>query len=734
MRTIAKTLFFIVLMGMLYSLPVAAEEEKLQVDITSYEGEKIAALPDVPILTSTPVIFSPAQVSGENYYCISIDDGESFGAYTAMGENVTVFPDGEVNPEGKWMIRFMNITEEEQTVSDVYTVMFDLTPPLLRFEDDDCISGWITDNTRLHFSASDSGGIGRVIATCDGSVLYEHHSKSADEYEHSFSFVAGRTKKAVNTVQINCHDLAGNCSVFSFEYRFDTSAPEIFAEGIVDGEIYKSGVSIKAKAYDDDDGVYICCESVCHCGTETVSATQASEGTYDEFYFEKEGRYHISLYAVDSAGNRSHAIERSFIIDGTAPVISVEGISDGVDQRTAANVSINISEMLFDTAEVNISLTRSTMDNTEYIPIQSYIPQAVNDLREVNINSDGEYELQVLAKDGAGNAAKSVRRFRIDTTAPDISVEGIDEGEAVRDPVIRFNAGEMFYSSTVMSSVLEKKQKDGYRQVSRDDRVMQGARDHMDIHPEKEGEYRLTCTATDRSGNSASKTVDFVVDATPPVISGINEMDNRFLKSFTLPGKVADLVTDATKVSANVYVNDTPVGDNEVIIEEGKYVLTILAEDSAGNASEASASFIVDHTSPQVVLEGFDRDGNIKKGSMIKVGLADESDQLLEVKFDGRNIVIDKDNKAYIAVDGYGEHVIAVRATDSAGNVTDTEIHPGCYMYAGPLGDYIRTEKTITASRDESGEGDLDMKGLIVGLASVLSGTFGLTYRGAARS
>lgn len=733
MRIKGKYCFLILIIGALFSVPVMAEENKLAVDITSHKGEKIAALPKVPIMASTPVIFSPKITSGENYYCISIDGGENFGTLTKMGENVTIYPDEEANPEGKWMIRFSNITDDTETLSDVYTVIFDMISPKLIFENENSISEWLTCDTGLRFHASDEGGIARIIVSRDGKVLYEFHSRGSDEYEIPFSFVIGRTQKTVNDVLIECYDQAGNCSIMSFEYRYDSSIPEIFVEGVGDGDIYKTGVLLKAKAYDDDDGVYVCCESECHAGTETVNVMQASEGSYEEFKFEKEGRYHIRVYAVDSAGNRSHEIERSFIIDGTAPVISVEGISDGVDLRNGANVSVNIGELLYDMTEVNISMTRSTVDDSEYIPIQSYKPQALNDIREVNINSDGEYELEVFAKDGAENISKSVKRFRIDTTAPDISVEGIGEGEAVRDPVIRFNAGEMFYSSTVMTSVLEKKQKGGYSQVGRNDRVMQGLRDHIDIHPENEGEYRLTCTATDRSGNSATKTVDFVVDATPPVILGIKEMDNRFLKSFTLPGKIADLVKDATRVSTQAYVNDTPIGDNDVIIEEGKYVLTILAEDSAGNAADGSASFIVDHTSPQIVLEGFDRDGNIKKGAMIKVRLADENDRLLEVKFDGRNIVINKDNTAFIAVDGYGEHVIAVRAEDSAGNVTDTEIHPGCYMYAGPLGDYIRTEKTITAPVD-TGNDDVDLKSLFVGLTSVLSGTFGLTYRGMGRS
>ena len=62
-----------------------------------------------------------------------------------------------------------------------------------------------------------------------------------------------------------------------------------------------------------------------------------------------------------------------------------------------------------------------------------------------------------------------------------------------------------------------------------------------------------------------------------------------------------------------------------------------------------------------------------------------------------------------------------------AGNITDTKIGTECYMYGGLFDGYTVDEKTISASPDR-GE-DIDIRGLLLGLASVLSGTFGLTSR-----
>ena len=155
----------------------------------------------------------------------------------------------------------------------------------------------------------------------------------------------------------------------------------------------------------------------------------------------------------------------------------------------------------------------------------------------------------------------------------------------------------------------------------------------------------------------------------------------------------------------------------------------MIAEDEAANATEESAVFIVDHTAPQIVLSGTDREGNIKKGSILKVGLLEDCDRLLSVVFNGRNIAVGSDNTAYIAVNDYGLYRLAVKAEDPAGNVTDTEIETSCYMAGAALADYMSEKGGVIKEMTMSSPQDIDYKGLAVGLISVLTGTFGLTYR-----
>ena len=129
------------------------------------------------------------------------------------------------------------------------------------------------------------------------------------------------------------------------------------------------------------------------------------------------------------------------------------------------------------------------------------------------------------------------------------------------------------------------------------------------------------------------------------------------------------------------------------------------------------------------MLTGCDSEGNVKKGSTVSVSLLDEDDTLKSVKFNGRSIVIGADNTADMVIDDYGEYTIAVVAGDEAGNVTDTEIHTNCYMIGKTVHDYLKGGKTIMMPAPKQDEDDVDIAGLIAGLASVVGGTLGLSYR-----
>ncbi len=700
---------------------------KLPVAIRTFDGESVVCLPGEDIIMSVPVVFEPEGGVGTEY-SISVDDGENFGGYVSMEqESITLFPDDPVSSTGRWRIRFRSAGNEE-SVSEAYSVVFDTIGPRIEFKDPEIISSPVIKTETVHFDITDDTGISRIIARIDNDVVLEKHSEGGvrlTEYETAVTL--DDSSAGNRPVSVTAFDLAGNRTEFLFEYKADAEDPAISAEGIEDNAHTSQGASLTFHATDDTADVKIdyTIERVTREQTFQTEVTGATGPV--RIPFEEDGIYTVSALAVDGAGRRSGVIKKQFVVDASAPLINIGGVSENADIRTPVGMTIEVNDNLYEGSKVNIILSRRILGNSEMLKEDTYELQAYKDIRAVNISSDGEYELFVRATDSAGNITTASRSFRIDATAPDVALFGPGEGEITNTkPVVRFCAGELFYDSTVMTANLEKREHDGFIPVRTDNLVMRTKQDHMDIEIADEGEYRLTCTATDRCGNSKSTSMSFTVDHTPPVISGLDQIDKGYFRSFRLPERLAALVRDMTAVKADAYVNERKIGDDDVIIEEGKYVLTVLAEDGAGNASEKNVAFMIDRSAPQIVLSGFDRDGNIKKGSLIKVGLSDEADRLLSVTFNDRNIAL-SDNTAYIAVNEYGNYMLSVRSEDDAGNITDTRIQTSCNMYSPAFSDIIRTEKTISATTDVPE--DPDLAGVLIGLVTTLAGTFGLTWR-----
>ncbi len=713
MRRTINILMKILILSALFLILLPAEiyaEEELKVNITSDDGSTVITGEDHVIYTAVPVKF---MTDADACYSLCIDGGETFGEY--VPGPLALYPDDETSPSGVWKVKFAptgDLTKE----SAVYTVCFDTASPELS----------VSDKTNVLIK--DDTGIGRIIVKCEDKTIKEIHFPDKDHVgSYGFSLSDDECEDVSGLIDVYCYDLAGNSGVVSFWNITDTEAPVIYAEGVNDRARLSDACSLVLTATDTEGRSYIN-YTVKRQADDTVITTEGvNMEDRVELSFDEDGIYSVSAYAYDEAGNRSEEIHRDFTVDMTAPKVGIEGIYGEADQRSAASITFDISDNIYSGSMVDISLQRKVLDRIESIPIDSYSLRANRDIRTVNISSDGEYWLSVVATDSAGNSSECHRSFRIDSTPPEISISGTTDGAVSADvPVLRFCAGELFYDSTIMTAVLEKKTGSGYIQEKRSDAVMRSARDHVDITPEGEGEYRLTCTAADRSGNRSSSAVTFAIDYTPPVISALDDIDNGFFRSFSLPHKLSELVKDASAVSAHAYVDDKEFGDNDRMVDEGKYVLTILAEDKAGNTAESSAVFLVDHTSPQIVLSGLDPEGNIKKGSCITVALADEADRLVSVRFNGRNIAVAEDNTACIAVDEYGQYDLEILAEDEAGNVTDSAIGTSCYMSPNPLAGIRKVEQS---ELKETASAGTDLKGLLIGLASVLSGTLGLTYR-----
>lgn len=742
-KRVIISLLLLLLLGTINSRSVYADE-LLQVDIKSYDGSKLLVCDGAYIYAATPLVFLPNADEGASLmYSLSTDYGETFGGYVTMDDSsLTLYPDTAMNEQNYYVIRFISEKGEDRRYSREYHVSFDYKIPDISIENPQVLSGWITQETELILTCTDDTGIGRIIASIDGRVLYEeHHVGKIENKERcltkKINLPLSEVSDGANGVSIDVivSDLAGNTAECEYTYYLDNSVPALAITGVCQGE-YLTDVSniklIPTGDYNEND--YIAYEITCHNNEAVLSQSGNAECSSSgiSIPIEQEGRYELEAYTYDLAGNISDKVKVNFIYDMQAPTISIEGVAEGVDYKDKVTVKVLIEEMIYENCNVSITAIRRKGKGMDNLPVQSYVLEACREERELTFVNDGDYELYVSATDGANRTTNSSVSFRIDKKAPVIHISGINEGEVTSSkPKINISSHELFYDAAIITSELLKNDGNGnYESIISSQNVMKEVDDQFQMDIEEEGCYKLRCIATDRTGNCREESLDFTVDYTPPVISKLTEYDGKYLGAFFAPTNIRDLISDRTSYTYDATLNDEYVEEKSSVIEEGKYVLRISATDEAGNYSEEDALFIIDHTAPQIILSGMKKDGTIKRGSELTVALNDYNDELSEVLCNDQPVEMSPDHKiANIKVDDYGDVCLKIKAFDAAGNNTYKELYMQCARIGNVKQDYVKEETIIKEISPVSKENDIDFKGILVGLASVLTGTFGLVAR-----
>jgi hypothetical protein len=104
-----------------------------------------------------------------------------------------------------------------------------------------------------------------------------------------------------------------------------------------------------------------------------------------------------------------------------------------------------------------------------------------------------------------------------------------------------------------------------------------------------DGTHSLPVVSTDSAGNSASTTVDIIVDTVAPSVTLISPPSSVEVATVTIAG--------STEAGASVYVNGAAVGvdgtgafSTNVALTAGSNTITAIAMDAAGNSGSTSAT------------------------------------------------------------------------------------------------------------------------------------------------
>ncbi|EHI2281364.1 Ig-like domain repeat protein [Salmonella enterica] len=346
--------------------------------------------------------------------------------------------------------------------------------------------------------------------------------------------------------------------------------------------------------------------------TQIGVATQQPDGSWAYTFTSDltEGLHQVYVKVEDIAGNKANSAVFDFTIDTTVstPVISLLSKDDtGVTGDNLTNINkpgFAISGVDADAHRVVVQVMHNGV--SEEIELSHlngswlFIPG--------NTWADGSYTLTVKVEDKAGNTNYSAPLTVVIDTQ--IAIDGV---ELVNDSGVKgdnmTNDDRPHFRVTVPTDVNEVRLSiDGGNSWVQATPGVAGSWEYIWPTDLADGQYTLTVEATDKAGNTVTKTIDFAVDTTlsVPVIvldsaddTGIqgDNMTNSTQPTFALQHIDDDAVRvtvsvehggvtttfDATKGTGGwTFTPPTSWAD-------GDYTLSVSVEDKAGNTSHSAS-------------------------------------------------------------------------------------------------------------------------------------------------
>ncbi|EBE0208683.1 Ig-like domain repeat protein [Salmonella enterica] len=441
--------------------------------------------------------------------------------------------------------------------------------------------------------------------------------------------------------------------------------------------------------------------------TQIGVATQQPDGSWAYTFTSDltEGLHQVYVKVEDIAGNKANSAVFDFTIDTTVstPVISLLSKDDtGVTGDNLTNINkpgFAISGVDADAHRVVVQVMHNGV--SEEIELSHlngswlFIPG--------NTWADGSYTLTVKVEDKAGNTSYSAPLTVVIDTQ--IAIDGV---ELVNDSGVKgdnmTNDDRPHFRVTVPTDVNEVRLSiDGGNSWVQATPGVAGSWEYIWPTDLADGQYTLTVEATDKAGNTVTKTIDFAVDTTlsVPVIvlnsaddTGVqgDNMTNRTQPTFALQHIDDDAVRvtvsvehggvtttfDATKGTGGwTFTPPTSWAD-------GDYTLSVSVEDKAGNTSHSASLTVTVDT--QIAINNIElvNDSGIPNDNLtnnvrphFQVTVPTDVN-VVRLSIDGGKTWFNATQSATPGVWDYiwpddvadGGYTLTVEATDEAGNKT----------------------------------------------------------------
>ncbi|RJI56027.1 Ig-like domain-containing protein [Salmonella enterica] len=441
--------------------------------------------------------------------------------------------------------------------------------------------------------------------------------------------------------------------------------------------------------------------------TQIGVATQQPDGSWAYTFTSDltEGLHQVYVKVEDIAGNKANSAVFDFTIDTTVstPVISLLSKDDtGVTGDNLTNINkpgFAISGVDADAHRVVVQVMHNGV--SEEIELSHLNGSWL--FTPGNTWADGSYTLTVKVEDKAGNTNYSAPLTVVIDTQ--IAIDGV---ELVNDSGVKgdnmTNDDRPHFRVTVPTDVNEVRLSiDGGNSWVQATPGVAGSWEYIWPTDLADGQYTLTVEATDKAGNTVTKTIDFAVDTTlsVPVIvlnsaddTGVqgDNMTNSTQPTFALQ----HIDDDAVRVTVSVEHGGvtttfdatkgvggwtfTPTGGRA----DGDYTLSVSVEDKAGNTSHSASLTVTVDT--QIAINNIELvndsgipDDNLTNNVRPHFQVTVPTDvNVVRLSIDGGKTWFNATQNATPGVWDYiwpddvadGGYTLTVEATDEAGNKT----------------------------------------------------------------
>jgi HD domain len=383
-----------------------------------------------------------------------------------------------------------------------------------------------------------------------------------------------------------------------------------------------------------------------------------------------DGAHAVSVYTVDAVGNIGPAIQTTFTVDTTGPVVSLTS-------APPATITTNTASVAF---------TANDPTATAWCSLDGALPTACTSPVAFAGLADGAHTVAVHAVDALGNVGPTVAsHFTVDTTAPTVTSltapAAVVPSQSVSIPFTVDDPGATAWCSL-----------DGALPTPCTSPVFYDAL--------ADGSHTVAIYAVDAVGNQGpARTANFTVSTTAPTVT-LNLVPSPLSNStaaavaFTVDDPTATAwcsLDGAAPATCTSPVNYSGLGD-------GRHTIDIYAISLGGQQSAtASTAFTVDTQAPVLTISQAPT-GTVRSANATLTYAVDDPRATVWCSIDGA---------AATACNGpvnlgglpSGPHTVSLYATDPAGNSSGNASASFTIDNTGPVVSFTATPPASSASR-----------------------------------